>query len=321
VTGRVLVSGASGFIGARLLPLLAERGTPVTALSRRPPPDRLAKLAAWHQADLARGEALPAAALEGVEAVIQLAAIAHTDLADTPETRQRLTATNVEAPLALAEQAAAAGAARFLFVSSATVHGATSGAAPFTEASPLAPAGLYAESKVAAERGLRALADQGGIALTVVRPPLVYGPGVKGNLARLLAWAQAGRPLPSATLGNRRSLIGLDTLCHFLMAALDRPAAANETVLVADEGWISTGQLYSEICAALGKRARFLPLPYPLLAAALVPLGRGALLERLCGDVRLDCAKAARLLGQQAATPRADEIGRMAEHWRHGLAP
>ncbi|MGF1610889.1 MAG: NAD-dependent epimerase/dehydratase family protein [Kiloniellales bacterium] len=313
---RILVTGARGFVGAGLLSVLAEQGDSVIAVSRQAPPERLAPLASWHRADLDRLEPLPAAAWRGAEAVVHLAGIAHSDLPDTPENRQRLTRANVELPVALARQAAAEGVGRFLFVSSATVHGTASRGAPFTEESPPAPQTRYASSKATAETSLRALAAREGLALTVLRPPLVYGPGVKGNLARLMGWAAAGRPLPSAVRSNRRDLIGLTNLCRFIAAALARPEAAGETFLISDGEPISTGTLYGELCAAMGRQARFLTLPPGALALLLGVTGRTAVLERLCGDFRIDNAKAVRLLGQQATTPREVELGRMVARWR-----
>ena len=313
---RILITGASGFVGAGLLPVLAEQGDSLVAVSRQAAPARLAPLATWIAADLASLEPLPAAAWQGVEAVVHLAGIAHSDLPDTQENRQRLARVNVEATVALARQAAARGVARFLFISSATIHGTASKGAPFSEASPPAPQTRYAASKATAETCLSEVAAQQGLPLAILRPPLVYGPGAKGNLARLMGWAAQGRPLPSAVQHNRRNLIGLENLCRFIAAALNRPEAAGETFLVSDGAPLSTGALYGEISAAMGRQARFLPLPPGALAVLLGATGRTALLERLCGDFRIDSAKAVRLLGHQATTTRAVEIARMVAQWR-----
>lgn len=307
---RVLVTGASGFIGARLITLLAEAGQDVVAVARREVPSTRQLSICWLQADLTQPNALPDDAFAAVDQVVHLAGQAHSNPRDTAESRRQLKATNVMAPAALAHQAATAGVSRFVFVSSATVHGAESGATPFSETDRPKPIGLYAESKAAAETALQEVAAQSGIGLTVVRPPLVCGPGVKGNLARLIAWADKGWPLPSAVNHNRRSLIGLDDLCRFIELAARHPAAEGETFLVADDAPMSTGDLFRQICLALERTPRFLPLPTWLLAASLRPLGQSGLLTRLCGNFELDCAKAHSMLGWRPETAIGTEIAR-----------
>ena len=325
---RILVTGASGFIGRRLATLLSESGETVVAQGRGPAPDDGPASVVWLRADLTDDDGLAKDAFgedafEGVEAVIHLAGQAHSRLRGDAAARRRLEATNVAAPSLLARRAAAAGVRRFVFVSSATVHGVESGAVPFREGDAPAPVGPYAASKAAAETALHAALAESATALTVVRPPLVYGPGVKGNLARLIAWAARGRPLPSAVLRNRRSLIGLDSLCGFLALATRHPAAAGETFLVADRQPVSTGALFRRICAALDRAPRFLPLPTWLLAAALRPLGRADMLTRLCSNFELDCSKARETLGWQAEAAMEAEVARMVEAWRAsaGSAP
>ena len=307
---RVMVTGASGFIGRRLVALLGEKGHEIVAVTRREVAGASGPSIHWLQTDLTQANGLPDTAFADVDSVIYLAGQAHSPLRDTPEDRQRLISTNVEAPTALARRAAAASVPRFVFVSSATVHGTQSGPRAFRESDSPEPGGLYAESKAAAEAALQTIAAESAIGLTIVRPPLVCGPGAKGNLARLIAWADKGRPMPSAIRHNRRSLIGLDNLCGFLELAINHPAAEGDVFIVADGEPVSTGDLFQQICHALERVPRFLPLPRWLLAAALRPMGRSDLLARLCGNFELDCAKARSLLDWRPETAMSTEIAR-----------
>lgn len=307
---RVMVTGASGFIGTRLVALLGEAGHEVLAVTRRDVAGTSGPSNRWLRADLTQPDSLPDSVFAAVDSVIYLAGQAHSPPRDTAEERKHLEATNVTAPMTLARRAAAGGVRRFVFVSSATVHGTQSGAAPFREGDPLAPSGLYAKSKAAAEAALREIAAQSGIGLTILRPPLVYGPGAKGNLERLIAWAEKGRPLPTAVCRNRRSLVGLDNLCRFIELAARHPAAEGTTFLVADETPISTGELFRQICIALKRVPRFLPLPNWLLTAVLQPLGQSDVLTRLCGNFELDCSKARSMLDWRPEIAMNAEIAR-----------
>jgi len=311
---RIGLTGPGGFIGRQLLPHLLEADHCVRALSRRVAPMATAEReTARLQSgflDLARSDGVSPAVFAGLDTVIHLAGEAHADLAHDPEAARQVHHINVQGTLRVAEAARAAGVRRFVFVSSATVHGATSGTKRVREDSPFAPASLYAESKVEAEAGLRRLASDDSFELCIVRPPLVYGPHAKGNFRRLLDWAARGRPLPSAARANRRSVIGISNLCSFLELAATRPAAANEVFLVSDGADLSTGELYALACEAFGQTPRFLPVARPVLAAGLRAIGRGRDVDRLLGDLRLDTEKAAARLKWQPAVAPAEEIAR-----------
>lgn len=306
---RILVTGASGFIGRDLIAHLARSGHRVTAMSRSAPPYAVDPRIAW-RIEAMRSEAPPPHdLLADHDAIIHLAGLAHSRMANSDHARAEIQAANVALPLALARQAAAAGVGRFLFVSSATVHGVTSGTTPFTESSPLQPDGLYAASKAEAETSLRALAQELGLDLVVVRPPLVYGPGVKANFARLMAWARRGYPMPSAALENRRSLIGLGNLSDFLALAATAEAAAGRSFLVSDGADLSTGELFRRLAAHSGRQARFLPLPKGLLLPTLGALGQSATAVRLFGSFQVD-SSLARSLPWQARTDMREELAR-----------
>ena len=224
---KVAVSGASGFVGRVLCRALGERAIP-----------------------LARADHLPEC-----DAVVHLAAIAHRRAS-----RAELEEVNVRLAERVARQAAANGA-RFLFLSSVKVHGEAS-AAPLTERSPIAPADAYGESKARAEEALRAIA---GLRLTVLRPPLVYGPGVRANFLALMRAVDRGWPLPLASIRNRRSFISVENLVD----AIIRSLGAAGTYLVSDGAAVSTPQLCVELGEALGKRVRLLPFPPGLLPRKL----------------------------------------------------
>ncbi len=244
---RVVVTGASGFIGQAVVPVLQAHGHTVVALDRAAIGD-IAAVADWP------------ARLGGADAVVHLAALAHGRGAS----EARLRAVNVEAALALGKAAALSGA-RMLLMSSVKVLGEETTVAAFDESSPLAPRDAYARSKAAAEMELRAIP---GLALTVLRPPLVYGPGVKANFLALTRAIARGWPLPLASIDNRRSLVGAGNLADAVVRCLEAPQTANRTYGVTDGAPLSTPALCRAIGAALGRPAHLFAFPPALLEFA-----------------------------------------------------
>lgn len=233
---RVAITGASGFIGSALVPVLTRGGHDVRIVRLRSP--------SW------------AASIEGCEAVVHLAAIAHSR-APAGDALQRA---NVELPVAVGRAAASAGA-HMVFLSSTKVYGEES-QAPLDERSPLAPRDAYGRAKLEAEEGLSAVA---GLRLTVVRPPLVYGEGVKANFLALLRLVARGWPLPFASIVNRRSFLYVGNLCDAVATCLARPPAGFRSYVAADRPALSTPQLCSTLASALGVRVRLFPFPPRLL--------------------------------------------------------
>lgn len=297
---RILVTGAGGFVGRALVAARLAAGEAVTAVVRNGP---LPAATHAHRQDLAERPALPPDLLSGVDTLYHLAALAHRGGVDAALLRR----VNVELPVSLARQAAAAGVRRFVFLSSVGAQ-AQSSDAPLTEATPCEPATAYGRSKRAAEIGLAGVAADSGLSISILRPPLVVGPAAPGNLGRLAAWAARGRPLPSAALRNRRSIVTLPELVDALALAGAHPAADGETFLVANPTPLSSGELLRLLAAAAGRRARFLPVPGRPLAALLRAAGRGAMAEGLFGNLTIAPERIERRLGWRPAEPVRDAV-------------
>lgn len=311
--GRVLVTGATGFVGAALVPALRRRSWQVRAAVRatgRSASDDEALVGALDEAfDWAP-------ALRGVDRVVHLAARVHVMQDTAADPLAEFRRTNVAGTLALARAAAEAGARRFVFVSSIKVNGeGTREGAPFGADDPPAPVDPYGVSKREAEDALFALGSETGMEIVVVRPPLVYGPGVKANFQAMMRWLMRGVPLPLGAVRNRRTLVGIDNLVDLIATCLEHPAAAGEVFLAGDDEDLSTSELLRRLASALGVRARLLPVPAALLEAAAALLGKRAVAQRLCGNLQVDIGKARRLLGWAPPVPVDEGLRRTAAHF------
>jgi nucleoside-diphosphate-sugar epimerase len=296
----ILVTGATGFVGSALVERLAHDGMPVRACVRRAD----ARVPAG--VETVRIEGLSAqvdwtGALAGVTAVVHAAARVHVmqDTASDPLAEFRRV--NVAGTLRLAEQAAAAGVKRFVFVSSIKVNGeATEPGRPFFADDTPAPIDPYGVSKMEAEQGLREIARATGMEVAIVRPPLVYGPGVKANFRAMMSALRRGLPLPLGAIHNARSLVALGNLVDLIVTCIAHPGAANQTFLVSDGEDLSTTQLLRRMGRALGRPARLIPVPAALLRLGAGALGRGAVAQRLCGSLQVDISKTKELLAWRA---------------------
>ena len=291
---RILVTGAAGFIGAALIHrLLQERGFRVVGSDRHQ--DSVLPTGVER---IVMGELTPEAnwcqALADVNVVVHLAARVHVmnDAADEPLSEFRRV--NVASTLNLARQAAVAGASRFVFLSSVKVNGESG---RYSEGDSPSPQDAYAISKHEAELGLRAIADQSRIEIVIVRPPLVYGHGVKANFQSLIRTVRRGIPLPLGAIQNRRSLVALDNLVDFLVTCITHPAAANQTFLVSDGEDLSTTELVRRLAHAMGRPARLIPVPAALLRVVAAMLGKRDQASRLLGSLQIDASKAHGMLG------------------------
>lgn len=205
---------------------------------------------------------------------------------------------NVDGTLNLARHAAQAGVKRFIFISSIKVNG--EGTAPGNAYSPEdtpSPVDPYGISKMEAEQGLRKLACETGMEVVIIRPVLVYGPGVKANFRNMMRWLDKGIPLPFGAIHNRRSLVALDNLVDLIVICVNHPAAADQTFLVSDGDDLSTTQLLRKMATALGRSARLLPVPSWILSGSAALLRRKDLSNRLCGSLQVDISKTSSLLG------------------------
>lgn len=309
---KALVTGANGFVGTALCARLAASGVGVVPVVR-------SKSGLPHEVVVGNLDASTdwRSVLAGCDAVIHLAARVHVmdDTAQNPLALYR--ATNLEATLNLARQAAQAGVKRFVYVSSIKVNG-EGGDVPYRETDAAAPEDAYAISKWEAEQGLHRIAADTGLEVVILRPPLVYGPGVKANFLNMMRWLHRGVPLPFGAIHNRRSLVALDNLVDFIVACLDYPAAANQTFLVSDGEDLSTTDLLRRMAAALNVPARLFPVPQNLLEAGFKVAGKSDLARRLCGSLRLDITKARTVLGWYPPVSVNEGLHRTAAHFLRG---
>lgn len=289
---RLLVTGASGFVGKALSARLLEEKVPLTLTSRASvAPETVAIGDLGISTDWT-------SALQHCETVVHLAARVHVmnDTEVDPLTAFRKV--NVGGTLSLARQSAAAGVKRFVFISSVKVNGElTLPGNTFTEADTPSPQDAYGISKMEAEMGLRQLAAESGMQVVIIRPPLVYGPGVRANFAALMSSVQRSFPLPLGAVHNQRSLVALDNLIDFIITCTTHPLAANQTFLVSDGQDMSTTQLIRSMAQAASVSARLLPVPVSLLRAAASLLGKAGVVDRLCDNLQVDISKARNLLG------------------------
>jgi nucleoside-diphosphate-sugar epimerase len=278
---RILLTGATGFVGRAVLPELALLGE-VVALARRP-------VAGAARTALVADLAEPhdwRTLLEGVTDVVHLAARVHVMKDDEAGAAATLRV-NFEATRALAAAAAEAGVGRFVFLSTVKVNGDSTAERPFTPSDAPRPVGAYAVSKHRAEEALAAL--PGTMERVILRPPLVYGPGVKGNFAALLRLCRAGLPLPFGAVANRRSLIAVENLASAIAACIAAPPGeGTRRYLLRDGDDLSTGHLVRRLAAAMGRPSRLVPVPRSWLEGALRIAGRPELAERLLHSLQVD---------------------------------
>jgi UDP-glucose 4-epimerase len=280
---RTLVTGASGFIGRALVDNLAAAGQSVRAAMRQPADVFARSVQVVAVSDLTRPVEWKAL-LKDVDTVVHLAGIAHAGPGIADDAYDRV---NRLATAELAGAASAAGIQRLIFISSVRAQSGPVADRVLTEADPARPTDAYGRSKLAAEEALRA----GQVPFTILRPTLIYGPGVKGNLARLLQLAQTPWPLPVRSLKGRRSLLARQNLIEAIHFALLSPATAGETYLVADPTPLTLPEIVTALRAGEGRRPGLLPAPVALLAPAFKALNRSDEWDRLAGNLVVDPGK------------------------------
>jgi nucleoside-diphosphate-sugar epimerase len=284
----LLVTGAGGFVGLALCPVLEQAGYRVRRALRSPSAD-----AAAH--DVVVGDIGPATAwdeaLHGIDTVIHLAARAHVMRDATADPLAEYRRVNTLGTLALAQAAGRASVRRLIFVSSIKVNGEMTTQRAFNEADAPQPVDPYGVSKWEAEQALCSAASCSGLATVILRPPLLYGAGVKGNFLTLLDAIACGVPLPFAMIDNRRSLLCVNNLVDAITCCINHPAAAGNTYLLADDEDVSTPGLIRAVADALGRPARLLPCPTSLLKLAGLLSGKSNAVSRLLGSLQIDSRK------------------------------
>ena len=287
---KILVTGTNGFVGKTLCPHLAAQGHKVVPVVR--------KSSGMAHEIFTHDELYWKAALKGCDSIIHLAARVHMLAEQDRDSLQAYRNSNVAATIVLANRAVAAGIRRFIFISSIKVNGEfTEVGRPFTADDATAPDDPYGISKFEAEVALRQIAHETGMEVVIIRPPLVYGPGVKANFESMMRWLKRGVPLPLGALTqNKRSMVALGNLVDLITVCLNHPAASNQIFLVSDGEDLSTADLLQRTATALGVNARLFSVPPIVLKSLAKLLGKEAVYQRLCGSLQIDMTKTQQLL-------------------------
>jgi nucleoside-diphosphate-sugar epimerase len=308
----VLVTGANGFVGQALCAALVAAGRDVRMAVRAPQPGLPDTVTV--------GEIGPTTdwgpALYGVRNVVHLAARTHVLRETAADPLAEFRRINVSGSERLARQAAARGARRIVFLSSVKVNGESTATRPFTEDDAPRPEDAYGRSKLEAEQKLARVAAETGLEVVVLRPPLVYGPGVKGNFLRLMQFVARGVPLPLGAIGNRRSLVYVGNLADAIVQAIDAPGATGATYLVSDGEDVSTPDLVRGLARALGVTARLPSLPLAALSFIAAVAGKREELARLAGSLQVDGSRIRRELSWRPRYTLAQGLAETAR-WYH----
>lgn len=294
----VLVTGANGFIGRCLLKSLIGRPGIHARGAVRSADNRVAD--GLVAVGCLNSGTDWSSALSGIDVVVHTAARTNVMQDDSVDPLAEFRKVNVDGAVSLARQAARSGVRRFIFISSIKVNGEqTEPNKPFTADSPAAPKDPYGISKFEAERGIWAIGRETGLEVVVIRPPLIYGPGVKGNFASLVKLVNMGLPLPLGAIHNTRSLVALDNVVDLIVTCIDHRCAANQVFLAGDGRGLSTTELLRGVARAMGKRSRLVPVPARVLMFGAALLGKKAAAQRLLCSLQVDISKTCDLLGWQ----------------------
>ena len=312
-SSRVFVTGANGFVGSAVMRRLLSDGR-LTAVGGVRDLTRCLYPCEYVVFDL--GVGISVAALKGVDTVVHSAARVHVMDDRGANNLNSFRASNVDGTVRLALSAAQAGVKRFVFISSIKVNGeGTLPGKPYTSFDLPAPVDAYGLSKFEAEDALRELGVRTGMEIVIIRPPLVYGPGVKANFLSMLRWVDRGVPLPFGSIANRRSMVALDNLTDLIDHCIDHPNAPGNVFLVSDGEDLSTTQLLRRVAHSLSVRPRLIPVPQKILSMGLAALGKKALATRLCGSLQVDMHRTCDLLGWRPPVSVESALADVAKHY------
>lgn len=295
----VSITGGTGFVGCGLIERLKRTNSEVAQLSRKM---HLNGVPEW------RIE-------KKIDVVIHTAARVHVmnEMASDPLVAFRKA--NVEGTLNLARQAAEAGVKRFVFISSIKVNGESTMDKPFTSYDVPAPCDPYGVSKMEAEKALLALSQETELEVVIVRPPLVYGPGVRANFLRLMQLVKMGVPLPLGAIHNRRSMVALDNLVDLLITCTHHPAASGRTFMVSDDNDVSIAELLRMLASAMGKRSILMPVPAGIIGGTAALLGKSAVASRLLGSLQVDINHTKSTLGWKPVITMQESLNKTVAHF------
>jgi len=309
----ILLTGASGFVGRQLSASMIKQNVNLTYAVRVPfaleGASRMMLISDIdEQTDWSR-------CLTGVEVVVHAAARVHIMNDASLDPLAEFRKLNVDGTLNLARQAVSAGVGRFVFVSSVKVNGEETTSKPFTAFDAPAPLDPYGQSKLEAEIGLRELSRDTGIEVVIIRPPLVYGPGVRANFLKLMQLVKIGVPLPLGAIHNHRSMVALDNLVDLLITCTHHPAAAGQTFMVSDDNDVSISELVRMLAAAMGKRPLLLPVPSSIISGAASLFGKSAVASRLLGSLQVDITHTKSTLGWKPVVSMQDAVNKTVAHF------
>lgn len=313
---RLFITGATGFVGKALVNELCTDSHNVIAVVREHS-DELPVDVEQNQvadlSDLSEQNSL-IDSMKDVDVVIHTAARVHImddHVADPLEEFRKL---NVNATFELAKQAARAGVKRFIYLSSVKVNGeSTNNRRPFSEADDPAPEDAYGQSKLEAEKLLLDVAKTTSMEVVIIRPPLIYGPGVKANFASMIKIIKKGIPLPLGAITNQRSMLAIDNLVSFIKLCMTHPAATNQVFLIADGEDVSTTALLRQLAVAYMRPSRLMPVPVSWMSFLAKRIGKQNVTDRLFGNLQIDISKARELLGWKLVITMEQQLNKMAE--------
>lgn len=306
---KVLVTGAGGFVGRAVCQELRKKNLAFTGSVRRPDGETVSHIAEISATTNWSG------ALNGCDTVIHLAARVHVMNENGSSGIGVYRDTNLYATLHLAEEALKHGVARFIFVSTIKVNGESSGAVPFSSEDVPQPHGSYSISKFEAEQALISMCESSSMELIIVRPPLVYGPGVRANFLRLMKLVRLGMPLPFGSVTAKRSMIAVENLANFLVLICSHPKAANRIWLVSDGCDLKIGDLIRLVSSAMGKPALLFPIPVPVLRLFATLVGKGEQLDRFVNPLCVEISDAVNELGWTPVISTGEAINNTVRHF------